>query len=314
MIGQKELSSTKEKIPEIGIGTWKMGANPDKEKEAIKIALASGMRFVDTAEMYATEWIVANAIKNQKKVFVATKVSSSHFGYDDVIHACDESLRNLDVKHIDLYQLHWPNHSVPIKETMSAMEHLVDEGKVRHIGVCNFSINELIEAQNAMSKYEIVSNQVEYSVLVRDIEKGVLDFCTKNKITIIAYSPLGSGSLYNPKYKKTYETISQIGKEHKKTVTQVALNWLISRDNVVAIPKSGSKQHVIEIAGASGWKLSKAEMEEINRISESKQPLAGFFTPILKSNSLWATALQSFNERKSKKGTQSKRTTKSSKK
>ena len=138
MVELKGLNGTKEKVSEIGIGTWKMGANPEKEKEAIKVAIANGMRFVDTAEMYATEWIVANGIKNQKKIFVATKVSPSHFSYDDVIHACDESLRNLDVKQIDLYQLHWPNHSIPIKETMSAMEHLVDTGKIRHIGVMQF--------------------------------------------------------------------------------------------------------------------------------------------------------------------------------
>jgi len=314
VVGLKGLNGTNEKIPEIGIGTWKMGTDPDKEKEAIRVAIANGIRFIDTAEMYATEWIVAAGIKNQKKIFVATKVSPSHFSYDDVLHACDESLRNLNVKQIDLYQLHWPNHSIPIKETMSAMEHLVDIGKIRHIGVSNFNINEIVEAQNAMEKYQIVSNQVEYSVLVRDIENDLLDFCIKNNITVIAYSPLGSGSMYKPKYSKTFQTLSEIGKLHKKTATQVALNWLISNDNVVAIPKCGSKEHVLEIVGASGWSLTKSELAEIDSLGERKQSLAGFFQPVLKSNSLWANMMQSFNEKRSKEKSQKRSTTKSSKK
>ncbi len=313
MLGYKELNGTGEKLPELGLGTWKMGVNPDKEKEAIKTAIKSGMRLVDTAEMYATEWIVREAIKNQKDTFIATKVSPSHFSYKDVINSCNESLRNLGVKRIDLYQLHWPNHHVPIKETMRAMEDLVDSGRIRYIGVSNFTVNELIDAQNSMDKYEIVSNQVEYSLLVRDIEKDLLDFCNENKVTIIAYSPLGSGSIYNPKYRKTLETLEAIGKTHDKTATQVALNWLISKRNVVAIPKAGNKEHVLEIVGASGWNLTKSEQKEIESVGERKSSLAGFFHPILKHTSWWAGAMQSFNEKRSE-AYQKRSTKKSSKK
>ncbi len=313
MIDYKTLNNTKEKIPAIGIGTWKMGINPEEEIEAIRTALRCGMRFIDTAEMYATESIVSNAIRNQKDLFLATKVSPNHFSYDSVIKACDQSLRNLGVKKIDLYQLHWPNHSIPIKETMSAMEELVDEGKIRHIGVSNFTIKELIEAQNAMNRHEIVSNQVEYSVLFRDIERGLLDFCTENRITIIAYSPFGSGALYRPKYRKTLETLEAIGKAHRKTATQVALNWIISKDNVVAIPKSGSKEHVIEDAGAAGWKLTKSEYAEIESMNERKPSLGGFFYPIIKNTGMWADAMQSFYAKRNR-NQRNKSTTRSSKK
>ncbi len=309
----KELNDTGEKIPEIGIGTWKMGAKPEKEKETLRKAIKEGIQFIDTAEMYATEWIVGDVIKDQKKVFIATKVSPSHFSYKDVISACNASLRNLGVKQIDLYQLHWPNHRMPIKETMRAMEELADSGKIKYIGVSNFSVNELIDAQNAMGRYEIVSNQVEYSVLFRDIEKELLDFCNTNKITVIAYSPLGTGALYSQKYAKAFQKLAEIGKPHKKTATQVALNWLISKPNVVAIPKTGDTEHMLEILGSSGWRLTKSEQGEIDAIEQRKPSLAGIFYPVLKQTSWWANAMQSFNEKRSK-AHQKRSTTRSSKK
>jgi diketogulonate reductase-like aldo/keto reductase len=313
MIELKLLNDTGERITEIGMGTWQMGVDPDKEKEALKAGMNAGIKFIDTAEMYATEWIVGKAIKNQKKIFIATKVSPSHFSPRDIVHACDQSLRNLEVDSIDLYQLHWPNHRVPIKETMRAMEGLIETGKIKHIGVSNFTVNELVEAQNAMEKYEIVSNQVEYSILVRDIEKDLLDFCNDSKITIIAYSPLGSGALYQPKYKKTLQALQEIGKAHSKTATQVALNWIISKKNVVAIPKAGSKAHILDNAGASGWKLTKSEIDEINSLGEKKQSLMRVLHPIWKHTSFWAGAYQSMNEKKSQVH-RNKSTTKSSKK
>jgi diketogulonate reductase-like aldo/keto reductase len=314
MVGYKTLNKTGEKITEIGIGTWNIGKDSDSGEAAIKAAIESGINFIDTAEMYATEWIVANAIKKQKGLFIATKVSPGHFTYNDLINSCERSLTNLGLNTIDLYQLHWPNRSIPIKETMGAMEFLADKGKIKHIGVSNFTVEELIEAQKVMNKHEIVSNQVEYSVLVRNIENGLYDFCIDNNITIIAYSPLGGGALYSPKYKDTLQLLEQIGKEHHKTATQVALNWLISKKNVIAIPKSANKDHVIEFAGASGWKLTKSEIDEINSVKERKRPIGGLFHPILKRTSgLWSNAMQSSNEKKSM-AQRNIKTTKSSKK
>lgn len=309
----KRLNDTNEKLPEIGIGTWKMGVDPEREKDAIRAALENGMELVDTAEMYATEWIVGDAVKGMKRPFLATKVSPSHFRHSDVIAACERSLQNLQVKSIDLYQLHWPNHSVPIKETMGAMEELADSGKIRHIGVSNFTVAELIEAQEAMENHEIVSNQVEYSILARDIEEELLQFCAEGNVTIIAYSPLGTGSLYSPKYAKTLAALTEIGKAHNKTAAQVALNWVVSKKNVVAIPKAGSREHVIENAGASGWKLSKSETAELDSLEERKKPIAGFFSSVIKSSGIWAGAMQSFNEKRSRIHRNSN-TTKSSKK
>jgi diketogulonate reductase-like aldo/keto reductase len=223
------------------------------------------MNFIDTAEMYGaghSEELIGEAIKGiREKVFIATKVLPTNFRYEDVIKACERSLLRLKTSYIDLYQLHWPNPSIPIKETMRAMEKLVNEGKIRYIGISNFSVEETIEAMNALSKYEIVSNQVEYSLLVRDIEKDLLDFCRKNKITVIAYSPLARGELLKGKY---YEFLSKIGKKYNKTAAQVALNWLIIKENVVAIPKAFSKAKIVENMGAYGWKLSDEDLKAID--------------------------------------------------
>jgi diketogulonate reductase-like aldo/keto reductase len=311
----KNLGNTGEKIPEIGLGTWKMGSDPQKDKEAIRTAIKLKMKFIDTAEMYGSEWIVGNAIKGEKGIFVATKVSPNHFHYDDVIRSCNNSLKNLNLKQIDLYQLHWPNHSIQIGETMRAMEKLVDTGKIGHIGVSNFNIKEFEEAQSSLSKYDIVSNQVEYSILVRDAEKEMLDYCNKNKITLIAYSPLATGAIFYPKNRNLLEALDSVGKAHKKTATQVALNWLLSKKSVVVIPKTSRKEHVMEIAGSSGWRLTKGEMAQLNSLKERRGSLAGalVFAPILKSNGAWAGIANSLPKKRPKSHSNSK-TTKSSKK
>jgi diketogulonate reductase-like aldo/keto reductase len=271
-IEYKELGKTGEKIPALGLGTWGIGgfsypdySNDELAIEIIRFAVEIGMNFIDTAEMYGaghSEELIGEAIKGiRDKVFIATKVLPTNFRYEDVIKACERSLRRLKTSYIDLYQLHWPNPSIPIKETMRAMERLANEGKIRYIGISNFSVEETIEAMNALSKYEIVSNQVEYSLLVRDIEKDLLDFCRKNKITVIAYSPLARGELLKGKY---YEFLSKIGKKYNKTAAQVALNWLIIKENVVAIPKAFSKAKIVENMGAYGWKLSDEDLKTID--------------------------------------------------
>lgn len=260
-----ELGKTGKKLPVLGMGTWKLSS--EKGVEALKAGIAMNCRFIDTAEMYNTENLVGEAVRGERDVFIATKVSPSHFRYEDVIKACGRSLKELGVKTIDLYQLHWPNKSIPIKDTMTAMEKLVADGKIRYIGVSNFSLEELKEAQAAMSKNEIVSHQIKYSVLNKDPEGGMADYCKSEKITVIAYSPLGQGALYSPKYKRVLEGLSEIGSKYKKTASQVALNWLISKGNLTAIPKTGNIEHLVENLGAVGWKLDEKDIEKISSLS-----------------------------------------------
>ena len=252
-----ELGKTGEKVPAIGFGTWKLG---NEGIDAIKRSIELGANFIDTAEMYGNETIVGRAIKGAD-AFIATKVSPHHLHYDDVIKACNTSMQLLGVKQIDLYQIHWPNPTIPIKETMKAMEKLVDDGKIRYIGVSNFSLSELNEAQSAMSKYDIVSNQVEYNIMVRGIENDLLPFCRKEHITIIAYSPLARGAVF--KEKKVYELLNELAGKYGKSIAQISLNYLIADGGVVAIPKASDPKHVEENVGAADFTMSKEDMMTI---------------------------------------------------
>ena len=258
-----ELGKTGEKIPKIGMGTWKLSK---KGTDALKAGISAGSNFIDTAEMYQTESLVADVLKeDREKVFIATKVSPNHLRHGDVITACERSLKALGIKTIDLYQIHWPNNSIPISETMSAMEQLVSEGKVRYIGVSNFSLDELKKAQESMKSAEIVSNQVEYSVTERDPERsGLAEYCASEKITLIAYSPLGSGSIYSKENKDLFDKLGAIGSRYDKSAIQSALNWLVSKGNVSAIPKANNPEHAVENTGACGWKMSAADINEID--------------------------------------------------
>jgi len=253
----KPLGNTDFMVPEIGLGTWNYSGGVEPLRKGVEL----GASLIDTAEGYYTEDVVGKAVKGiRNRVFVATKVSGRHLGYDDVLKAAEGSLRLLGTDYIDLYQIHWPNSRFPIKETMRAMEKLVDSGLVKYIGVSNFSTEELREAQSFLRNYSIVSNQVLYNLNNREIEKYLLPYCQKNQITIIAYTPLDNGKLTKkPRLmsSETMKVLEQIANELQKTMAQVALNWCTSRHNVIAIPKSNSVARTIENCDASGWRLTQ---------------------------------------------------------
>ena len=256
----KQLGNTGVMVPEIGIGVWRYSGGVEPLRKGIEL----GATLIDTAEVYGTEDVVGKAVKGiRDRVFIATKVSGGHLRYDELLRAADASLRRLDSGHIDLYQIHWPNSAVPIHETMRAMEALVDRGLVRHIGVSNFSVAELQAAQAAMTKYPIVCNQVLYNLNRREIERDLMPYCLSSGVTIMAFTPLDDGRLAarswfgsNPRMR----ALEQIASQVQKSLAQVALNWCTSRPNVVTIPKSNRVQRVIENCGASGWRLSPAQV------------------------------------------------------
>lgn len=275
----RRLGKTDEKISAIGLGTWRMGGglSPDysidrEAVEAIRYAIRLGMTHIDTAEIYGaghSEELVGRAIKAypREEVFITTKVWHTNLRYDDVLKACERSLKRLQTDYIDLYLIHWPSSVIPLSETMRAMERLYREGKIRYIGVSNFSVSELEEARSYLSTTDIVANQVEYSLHERGIEEDLMQYCSRNGIAVIAYSPLGKGRLARElasSRSKRIELLKEVAKRYSKTPIQVALNWVIWHDNVVAIPKAIRKDHLEENAGAAGWKLSE---EDYRRIS-----------------------------------------------
>src|SRR5258708_122835 len=244
----RELANSGIRLPEIGFGTW----NYSGGVEPLRAGIEHVPCLIDTAEAYGTEEIVGKAIKGQRdRVFLATKVLPRNFRQRHLVPAPQTNLRRLGTNHIDLYQLHWPNLTIPIEEPMKGMEKLVDEGKVRFIGVSNFSVHDLINAQAALAKQRIVANQVRYSLIERTIEGGLLQYCQKNGITVIAYSPLATG-LGNIRAADPKGILRKVAEASCKTTAQVALNWCISKENVIAIPKAWTVAHVLEDIGASG--------------------------------------------------------------
>ncbi len=260
----KELGNTGVMVPEIGLGTWKYSGG----NEPLRKGVSLGATLIDTAEMYRNEAEVGQAIAGLRdKVFLATKVLGSNLRYDQMLRAAEQSLRKLNVDCVDLYQIHWYNRGVPITETMRAMESLVDRGMVRYIGVSNFSTKELQEAQVAMTKHPIVSNQVLYNLNARRIERDLLPYCQQNKITIIAFTPLDSGSLASsPRFMpaRRSQALGRLAEELGKTRAQIALNWCISRPNVIAIPKSDSVSRTVENCGAGDWKLTADQVKMLD--------------------------------------------------
>ena len=264
------------KLPAIGIGTWNMGKakgpgeRPDRSNDeqsiaAIKEAIKLGMWHIDTAEMYSSghaEQIVARAIKAipREEVFVTTKVLPSNLKREYLLAAARSSLQRLQINYADLYLIHWVNSTAQIRDAIETMDELVESGKVKHIGVSNFSTTQLKLAQSCTDN-KIVTNQVEYNLLDRSCENELMPYCQANDIILTAYSPLAQGNSRLLKNK----VLAAVAAKHVKTTAQVALNWLVSQKNVIAIPKSSSVQRVRENAGAVGWKLDAKDLELIEK-------------------------------------------------
>ncbi|MBI2144658.1 aldo/keto reductase [Candidatus Woesearchaeota archaeon] len=264
------------KLPAIGIGTWNMGrarlghekpdcSNDEKFVAAIKEAIKLGMWHIDTAEMYSSghaEQIVAKAIKGipREQVFITTKVLPSNLKREYLLAAARSSMQRLQVSLVDLFLIHWVNSNGQIQEAMEAMDELVESGKVKHIGVSNFSTAQLKLAQS-YAENKIVTNQVEYNLMERGCEKELLPYCQDNDIILTAYSPLAQGNSRLLKNK----VLAAVAAKHRKTTAQVALNWLVSQKNVIAIPKASSVEHVMENAGAAGWSLDAEDMELLEK-------------------------------------------------
>jgi diketogulonate reductase-like aldo/keto reductase len=264
----RELGRTGEKVTTIGMGTWNMGnySSPGQKADqirALKKGIELGINLIDTAELYArgkSEEVVAEAIRGQRdKVFIATKVSENHLHHDDLISSCEASLRRLGVSQIDLYQVHWPSDTIPIKETMGAMEELVRAGKIRYIGVSNFDVKLTEEARASLSRSDVVSNQVEYSLSNRGVESDVLPYCEKEKMTLIAYSPLARGRIASSGVPKALLA------KYNLTPAQAMLNWVTRSEQVVAIPKAADMGHLEQNASSVDVRMTESEYELISK-------------------------------------------------
>ncbi len=302
-LGRTELSVSK-----VGLGTWQFGAGywgwgkELDEERAIKIIRTAkdlGINLIDTAEIYGwgkSERIVGEAVKEfREEVIIATKVWPTNFTYNGVKKSLKKSLERLGTDYVDLYQVHWPRRFVSMKGGFRAMEELLEEGKIRAIGVSNFSVKQMIQAKGYLKRHEIASNQVEYNLFKRKfVEEELLPYSKEEGITIIAYSPLAQGLLsgkYTSKrlpgnwqrrllvrfyfYRRWMGVLDEVVNALKEIAerrgvhpAQVALNWVIRHENVVAIPGAKKEEHVRLNAGAVGWKLDKEELEKLDSLTK----------------------------------------------
>ena len=224
---------------------------------AIKMAIDLGLTHIDTAEYYGAghcEELVGEAIQfyPRDSIFLTTKVWRTHLHYEDLIKSMKASLRRLGQDYVDLFLVHWPNYTVPLEETMRALEECVKEGYTRFIGVSNYSANLLHEAQSLLEDNYLVANQVEFSLLEQKPRTNLSPYMQETERTLIAYSPLGRGILPN----LNREALSSIAEKYDKTRAQVALNWVINHENVVAVPKSSNPIHLMEFMDSMGWEMN----------------------------------------------------------
>ncbi len=259
------------KILPLGMGTGYDFSKIKSSKDVIKVirsGIEMGLSLIDTAENYGqgiAENIVGKAIKElRNKVFIATKFSPEHSSYQQVIKACEGSLKRLNTDYIDLYQLHWPNPKVPLEETLKALQDLKKVGKIKNIGLGNLSKKELSKSLKILGK-SLVSLQTEYNLFERTIEQsGLLSFCQKNGISVIAYSPLDQGRLTSMD-KKQITLLNKLSKKYNSTFAQIILSWLISHQGVLAIPKTSNLNHLNENFQSLKIKLTKKDLEKINK-------------------------------------------------
>ena len=254
-------------LPAIGQGCGGNDVCEDSHRiKVIQHGIELGMTLIDTAESYRnghSEKIVGKAISGKRdRVFICTKFSPEHHSYNDIIKSLDGSLRRLETDYVDLYQIHWPNPSVPIEETMRALNELQEKGKIRYIGVSNFSLREFDEA-NELCPEGIFSNQLEYNLFERCIEGDFLPFSERREILTIAYNPLLRGQ-------RGQELLSALSYKYDKNVCQIILNWIVSHKSVVPIPKTLNLKHLKENAFSSDFSLDEEDIDAIDRIFKSE--------------------------------------------
>jgi diketogulonate reductase-like aldo/keto reductase len=231
-------------VPQLGQGTWKMGDTPARkaaEVKALRRGIDLGLTLIDTAEMYAeggAEEVVAEAAKGQRdKLFIVSKVYPHNASRKGAIEACERSLKRLRTDRIDLYLLHWPG-SHPIADTVAAFEELRTAGKIRNWGISNFDAKGMSRVMAQTGGGHCAANQVLYNLGERGIEWDLLEACAGAKVAVMAYTPLGRGSIANN------EAVMEVARRQGVPAATVVLAWTMRDPNVISIPKAGTIEHV----------------------------------------------------------------------
>lgn len=257
-------------VAQIGQGTWDIpesGGRVEEVRRTLRRGVEFGMTHIDTAEMYGSgrvEEIVGEAIAGlpRESLFLTSKVLPGNASFEGTIAACERSLKRMSVDHLDLYLLHWPGDH-PVEETMSALERLVEDGKTRFIGVSNFDVDELREAQSYLRNVPMTCDQVLYNLGERGMELRLLPYCREQNIAVVGYTPFGRSHFARAR-KRDDSLLERIAAKYGKTVRQTILNFLTRDPLLFAIPKASTVEHVEENAGGSGWNLAAADVAAID--------------------------------------------------
>ncbi|HUF45813.1 MAG TPA: aldo/keto reductase [Aestuariivirgaceae bacterium] len=262
-----------ERVPALGLGTWRMGENSAKQGQEIAIlrqGLDLGLTLIDTAEMYGeggAEEVVAKAVAGRRdKVFIVSKVYPHNASRDGVIAACDRSLARLATEAIDLYLLHWRG-SYPLTETVEAFERLKRDGKIRYWGVSNFDVSDMAELLALEAGRFCAANQVKYHLGQRGIEWQLLPQMQERAIPVMAYSPLSQGELLRD------ATLARIARRRGTAAASVGLAWVLRHDGLIAIPKTADPDHLTEIVASLDVTLDDEDLAELDAaFPPPKQP------------------------------------------
>jgi diketogulonate reductase-like aldo/keto reductase len=254
-----------ERVPALGQGTWHMGESRRRvteEATSVRLGIELGMTLIDTAEMYGgggAEEMIARAVEGVRDdLFIVSKVYPHNASRAGVVAACERSLGRLRTDRIDLYLLHWRG-SIPLGETLEGFERLKREGKIRHYGVSNFDRADMAEWVGLKGGETVAADQVLYNLSRRGPEWDLLPWCRERGIAIMAYTPLGQGSLLHDR------TLAEIARRRAATPAQVALAWLLRQDGTIVIPKAARPEHVRENRGALDVALTDDDLAALDR-------------------------------------------------
>lgn len=299
-----QLGGTDIRLSAIIMGTWQAGKSgwtgidDNQSEQAIRAAMDAGITTFDTAEVYGnghSEQVLGRAVGSRRdQVRLLSKVFSNHLAHDQVIQACNRSLKNLRTDYLDLYQIHWPPGAfgarpIPLEETMNALTTLKDQGKIRAIGVSNFSLDQLRSISEIGS---IESLQPPYSLFWRHVESGILEWCQDHRVTILAYSPMAQGLLTGkfgpdhqfekgdhrsgnrlfqpdlyPHVQRALEALRPMADQKGVTLAQLALAWVIAKPGVCAIAGARSTEQAADNAMAANVDLTRADLDRMDRIA-----------------------------------------------
>lgn len=257
---------TGERVPALGQGTWMMGEHPSARADEIaslRLGLDLGLTLIDTAEMYGdgqAESLIGEALAGRRdEAFIVSKVYPHNASAKGAIAACERSLKRLRTDRIDLYLLHWPGQ-VPLSETLAAFRALREAGKIRHYGVSNFDLAQLQDWWALDSEQGLAANQLLYNLTRRGIEWDLLPWMHERRIPLMAYSPIEQARLIGDR------RLIDLARDLGHSPAQLALAWLLAREDTIAIPKTGQGKHMRENAAAASIVLDCGQLGRLDAL------------------------------------------------